>query len=114
MSTRSLISRIVFLGILDVVVIQIALALGSRISPLLGIGIAIFLIITNIVFLSERFYAWRWIVPALAGMFLLVVYPIGYSVVVAFTNYGDGHLLTKQQVVDQRLAETFAPEGAPT
>ncbi|MBI1280305.1 MAG: maltose ABC transporter permease MalF [Anaerolineaceae bacterium] len=113
-SIRSLILRIVFLGILDVVVIQLALALGSRISPLLGIGIGIFTIVTNIVFLSERFYVWRWIVPALAGMFLLVVYPIGYSAVVAFTNYGDGHLLTKQQVVDQRLAETFAPEGAPT
>ncbi len=114
MSTRSLIIRIVLLGILDVIVIQVALALGSQISPLLGIGIAVFTVITNIVFLSERLYPWRWVVPALAGMFLLVVYPIGYSVVVAFTNYGDGHLLTKQQVIDQHLAETFAPEGAPT
>lgn len=47
-------------------------------------------------------------------MFLLVVYPIGYSVVVAFTNYGDGHLLSKQQVIDIRKAETYAPEGAAT
>ena len=113
-SIRSLVLRIVLLGILDVVVIQLALALGSRISPVLGVAIVGFTILINIVFLSERLYPWRWVVPALAGMFLLVVYPIGYSVVVAFTNYGDGHLITKQQVIDQHLAETFAPEGSPT
>ncbi len=111
---KSLVARIVLLGILDVVVIQLALALGSSLGPVLSIGIIVFTVIANIVFLSERFYPWRWVVPALAGMFLLVVYPIGYSVVVAFTNYGDGHLLTKQQVIDQHLAETFAPADAPT
>ncbi len=114
MSTKGLIGKIIILGIVDVLIIQLALALGSQISPLLGIGIFVFTLIANIVFLSERLYPWRWIVPALAGMFLLVIYPIGYSVVVAFTNNGDGHILSKQQVIDLRLAETFAPEGAPT
>lgn len=114
MSIKSLALRIGMLGLVDVLVIQLALALGSYISPILGIAVVGFTILANIVFLSERLYPWRWVVPALAGMFLLVVYPIGYSVVVAFTNYGDGHLITKQQVIDQRLAETFAPEGSPT
>ncbi|MCA0453335.1 MAG: maltose ABC transporter permease MalF [Chloroflexi bacterium] len=114
MSMKSLVARIVLLGLVDVIVIQLALALGSNITPVLGIAIIVFTIIANVAFLSERLYPWRWVIPALAGMFLLVVYPIGYSVVVAFTNYGDGHLLQKQQVIDLRLAETYAPEGAPT
>lgn len=113
MNVKNLLARIFFLGIFDVIAIQLALILGSRMGLLLGIGIGVFVLIVNVVFLSERLAPWRWIVPALAGMFLLVIYPIGYSAVVAFTNYGDGHLLTKQQVIDQRLAEMFAPPEAP-
>lgn len=114
MSIRSLIIRITLLGLVDAMVIQLALALGNGVSPVLGIGLIIFAVLANIAFLSDRFYPWRWVVPAMAGMFLLVVYPIGYSAVVAFTNYGDGHIITKQQVIDKRLAETYAADGAPT
>jgi len=114
MPLKNVIARIFFLGIFDVIALQFALLLGSRMSVFLGIGIAIFVLIVNIVFLSERLFPWRWVVPALAGMFLLVVYPIGYAVVVAFTNYGDGHLLTKEQVITQRTADMFSPPDAPT
>src|SRR5690606_6630047 len=44
----------------------------------------------------------------------LILYPVGYSLAVAFTNYGDGHLLSKEQVINQRLAETYAAPDAPT
>lgn len=106
--------KILLLGIFDVFAIQFAVALGTRISIVLGIGIAIFAIVTNIAFLNDRLYPWRWILPALAGMFLLVVYPIGYSLVVAFTNYGDGHLLTKEQVISQKEADLYQPPDART
>ena len=33
-------------------------------------------------------------------MALFVVYPILFTVYISFTNYGDGHLLTKQQAID--------------
>ncbi len=111
---RSQLIKILLLGLFDVFAIQFAVALGSRISVFLGIGIGVFTIIINIVFLSDRLYPWRWIVPALAGMFLLVVYPIGYSLVVAFTNYGDGHLLTKEQVIAQKVDEHYQPPDAKT
>lgn len=114
MKLNSLILRIVFLGILDVFAIQIAIALGREISVFLGIGIAIFVLIVNVVFLREDLFPWRWLMPALAGLFLLSIFPIANSVVIAFTNSGDGHLLDKQQVIDQRLAETYAAPDAPT
>lgn len=114
MSMKWLIIKIIFLGILDVMGLQLALALGRQIGLPLGIGIAAFIILVNVVFLREDLFPWRWIVPALGGMLLLIVYPIGYSLSVAFTNYGDGHLLSKQQVISQRLAETYTPENAPT
>lgn len=114
MSMKWLIIKIIFLGILDVMGLQLALALGREIGLPLGIGIAAFIILVNVVFLREDLFPWRWIVPALGGMLLLIVYPIGYSLSVAFTNYGDGHLLSKEQVISQRLNETYTPEDAPT
>jgi ABC-type sugar transport system permease subunit len=111
---RKLLLRLIFLGIFDVLALQLAFALGREIGAPLGIAIAGYALIVTIVFLRDDLFPWRWVLPALAGMVLLILYPIGYSVVVAFTNYGDGHLLSKEQVIQQRLNETYAPPGAPT
>jgi ABC-type sugar transport system permease subunit len=113
MHIRNLILRLIFLGIFDAIALQMALSLGRAIGVPLGIGIAVYAIIVTIVFLRRELFPWRWILPALAGMVLLILYPIGYSFIVAFTNYGDGHLLSKEQVIAQRLRETFAPADAP-
>lgn len=114
MSSQTRIIRIILLGIFDVIAFYLAITLGSRISVFLGLGIGIFAIVTTIVFLDDRLFPWRWVTPALAGMFLLVVYPIGFSLVVAFSNFSDGHRLSKQQVLDNLLARTFQPENAVT
>jgi ABC-type sugar transport system permease subunit len=113
MYTRKLIVRLIFLGLFDALALQLALLLGRAIGVPLGIGIAVYALIVTIVFLRRDLFPWRWILPALAGMFALIVYPIGYSVAVSFTNYGDGHLLSKEQVIAQRTSETFAPADAP-
>ena len=47
----------------------------------------------------------------LALMCLMVVFPMVYTVYVSFTNYGDGNLLTKQQVIILLAQETYLPEG---
>ncbi len=98
-SAGSLALRIAFLVALDVIAFQLGVALGSRISIFLGIGIGVFVAVVNAVFLFRKLYPWRWIMPALAGMFLLVIYPMGYSVNLAFTNFGEGHLLTREQAL---------------
>jgi ABC-type sugar transport system permease subunit len=113
-SLRALIFKLVVLAIVDAFAVQLALTLGARIGPVLGIGIVVFTIIVNIVFLDERLYPWRWITPALAGMFLLVVYPMGYTLTIAFTNRGDGHLLSKQQVLERWESDYYAPENSVT
>lgn len=118
LSLPALLTRVVLLGIFDVVAIWMAVTFTQRISPLLGILIAVFAIIVNLVFLRDDLFAWRWIIPAMAGMVLLVIYPIGYSLIVAFSNYGDDHILTKEQAVTQitqnRADSFYAPEGSST
>ncbi len=45
-------------------------------------------------------------------MFIFMIYPIIYTIQIAFTNYGTGHILTKIQAVEQLEKETFLPEDA--
>jgi ABC-type sugar transport system permease subunit len=42
---------------------------------------------------------------------LFVIYPIVFTVYVAFTNYGDGHLLTKEQAIPLIEKATYLPES---
>jgi ABC-type sugar transport system permease subunit len=49
-------------------------------------------------------------VVGLSLMALLSVYPILYTFWIAFTNYGDGHLLTKQQSIEALEKQTYLPE----
>ncbi|MYD39934.1 MAG: hypothetical protein F4W97_14170, partial [Chloroflexi bacterium] len=77
----------------------------------LAITVAVVTIGANIINLRQGLYPLRWIAPALSLMVLMVVYPIVYTVYVSFTNYGDGNLLTKQQVIRILSQETYLPEG---
>ena len=83
-------------------VIELAVAVGA-----VTLGV-------NIVNLRQGLYALRWIAPALSLMTLMVVYPIVYTVYVSFTNFGDGNLLTKQQVIKLLSQDTYLPEGGKT
>ena len=79
------------------------------------IAAAVFLVTAgvNAAFLFERAYPFRWFSPGLALMIIMLVYPTAYTVYVAFTNYGDGHLLTRTQVLNQLEAVTFSPQDTP-
>ena len=56
-------------------------------------------------------YPLRWMLLGLVMMAMFAIWPIILTVFVAFTNYGDGHLLTKPQSIEQITKERFVPEG---
>jgi arabinogalactan oligomer / maltooligosaccharide transport system permease protein len=76
----------------------------------LGIVITVITVLLNAIFLSEELYPLRWVSPGLALMLLVVVYPIFSTVYIAFTNYGDGHLLTKPVTIRLIEQEVYLPE----
>jgi ABC-type sugar transport system permease subunit len=80
----------------------------------LAAAIAIVTVIINVVFLVDDLYPLRWISPGLALMILLVIYPVFFTFYTAFTNYGDGHLLTKPQALQIITRELYLPEGTGT
>jgi maltose/maltodextrin transport system permease protein len=56
-------------------------------------------VFTDFVVLNPKGYPYRYMIPAVFILLVLSIYPILYTVQIAFTNYGLGHLYTKEQVV---------------
>lgn len=78
---------------------------------------AAFLIIfgfVNIVVLRKEAYPLRWMVIGLVLMALFTIYPIFFTVWVSSTNYGEGHLITKKQAMDQILGRKYLPPEGET
>ncbi|MBN2146250.1 MAG: ABC transporter permease subunit [Anaerolineales bacterium] len=69
--------------------------------------IAIFL---NVIFIRKQAYPLRWMSVGLVLMAMFTIYPMAFTIWVAFTNYGEGHLVTKQQAIDQLLNKKYLPE----
>ena len=111
-STRSL-SQLVRLAILiavDGVVAWFVNRLFSLGYLPLAAGILVITLFVNFVLLRREAYPIRWMVVGLVFMALFTIYPILFTVWVAFTNYGEGHFVTKEQAIDQILKENYLPE----
>jgi len=70
----------------------------------------IILIFVNIVLLRQEAYPLRWMLVGLVLMGMFTIYPILFTIWVSFTNYGEGHLITKEQAIDQILKAKYLPE----
>ncbi len=65
----------------------------------------------NVIFIRREAYPLRWMVVGLVFMALFTIYPILFTVWVSFTNYGEGHLITKVQAIDQLSRAKYLPES---
>nr|WP_315464759.1 maltose ABC transporter permease MalF [uncultured Rhodoferax sp.] len=50
-----------------------------------------------VLYLSPRFYAWRYVFPGLLAALVFIVVPMGYTFAISFTNYSSAHLLTLER-----------------
>jgi maltose/maltodextrin transport system permease protein len=79
-----------------------------------GLAISLFaiLLFVDFAFLSPKGYPYRYTLPSIALLLVLTVFPIFYTISIAFTNYGTGHLLTREQVVESLLKEYVTDDKA--
>ena len=109
--TKNLV-KVLALGLLCAVAVYVGIFLvldehyGLAVLPIVGA------LLISYIMLSERQYPIRWLVPGLLFLIVMVVYPIGYTFVSSFTNVGTGHMLSRQQAVDQLLGRTYTPDGS--
>lgn len=111
-SLLSWIFRLLSLAVIDGIAIWLLYQMFNDGVWQLGLAIGVVTVVLNLIFLREDLYPLRWISPGLAFLIVLVVYPILFSIYTAFTNYGDGHLLTKPQTIDLLENRRFLAEGA--
>ena len=106
--------KILFLGILCAVSVYVFVFLIAKglyipsVMSLIGAGSITY------VFLSEKRYPIRWLIPGLLFLAVMVVYPIGYTLVSSFTNVGTGHMLSKDQAISHLLDRSYTPGNAVT
>lgn len=109
-TTPTLLLRLFALALVDALAIFLLYQFINDQLWFLVVTIAVITLFVNIVNLAPGFEPLRWISPAFSLMILLVVYPLVYTIYVAFTNYGDGHLFTKVQAVEILSQRTYLPE----
>ncbi|MEO6457128.1 MAG: maltose ABC transporter permease MalF [Chloroflexia bacterium] len=111
-SLRDIIQRIAGLGFIDAIALWAILSLVGDGQVAVAIAVGVVTLFINYIFLNDRLYPIRWLTPGLILMLLMVVYPLIFTVYIALTNYSDGHLLTKEQVVTQLRERTYLPQDA--
>lgn len=109
-SPLSKIVRIILIALFDIgafFFIRNALSLGF---DQLVITISVITVMLNLIFLIPKAYPFRWMALGLSFLILFVIYPMIFTIYVAFTNYGDGHLLTKEQAIPLIERTMYLPE----
>jgi len=76
-----------------------------------AVAILVIAVVVNVVLLLRKAYPLRWMVIGFVFMALFTIYPIFFTVWVAFTNYGEGHLVTEELAIDQLLNAKYLPES---
>ncbi len=76
----------------------------------IGICFVLIIIMISVAFLVPKAYMFKWMAVGLAAWLLFSIFPIIYTIYNAFTNYGDGHLITQSQAIQQIEAQTYMPE----
>ncbi|ACB09951.1 MAG TPA: DUF4896 domain-containing protein [Thermotoga sp.] len=61
------------------------------------------LVLIDFFIINPKGYPYRYTIPALVLLFVLVLYPIYFTFKVAFTNYGTGHFMSRQEAIERLL-----------
>ena len=78
-------------------------AFAALFSVVIGGGLA--------AFWFKRFYPHRYIYPGIASMIIFIIFPLVYTVYIAFTNYSDNNLFTLERAEEFHLQKKYRVEG---
>jgi maltose/maltodextrin transport system permease protein len=96
------------IGLFNAYAVVLMYAQGETIFAL----VTLVLVATGIyVFASEKTYVHRYIFPGVATMFIFIIFPLAYTLWIAFTNYSASNILTFERARDYQLSQTYRMEG---
>ena len=103
-------ATIIIVAVVDVALAWLAFKLFSLGYIPIGICMVIIMAMISVAFLVPKAHMFRWMSVGLSAWLLFSIFPIIYTIYNAFTNYGDGHLITQAQAIEQIQAQTYLPE----
>ncbi len=106
-----MIVRLGIIGLVDALALWLAVNIWGDGNIFLAITLVVIALGVTIINLRPDLWPLRWMTPGLAAITLLAIYPIFYTVYVAFTNYGTGHRFSKIEAIEQMGKTTFLPES---
>jgi ABC-type sugar transport system permease subunit len=106
--------RVILLIGFDVAMVIGIVAVIARGGTTMAAAMTAIVIVVTVIFILERAYKFRYMVPGVLLMVIFVLYPIIHTVYLSFTNYGTGHLLTKDQAVQILEDRYYLPEESRT
>lgn len=93
--------RLAAVALVDTFALLLAVNIFQDGNVFLAIAIALTALVVTVINFTPALWPLRWISPALALLILLTIYPLLYTVYIAFTNYSDGHQFTKIEAIER-------------
>lgn len=97
--------KIVCLGIIDALAVYAILVLISQGNGLVAALVALVILAINVVYLRPGLLPAKYLTPGLVFLFVFQIFVVLYCVYIAFTNYGSGHVSTKDDAVNALLIQ---------
>ena len=98
-------------GLIDLVLLYGVTLMYARGELAFALLVLILATAGSWVFISKQGYNYRYVYPSLLGVVTFIVFPLIYTVNVAFTNFGSNNLLPLERVKAIHLAKTYRTGG---
>lgn len=108
-SVSSIVTWVIIL-VVDILLGYITFRLASMGYIPLTVVFTIIILLISAAFLIPKLSHLRWMAVGLSAWLLFSIFPILFTIYNAFTNYGDGHLISKEQAIEQISRQTYLPE----
>lgn len=97
--------KIVCLGIIDALAVYAILVLLAGGSVLVAAIVALGILAINVVYLTPGLLPAKYLTPGLVFLFVFQIFVVLYCIYIAFTNYGSGHVSSKDDAVNALLIQ---------
>lgn len=106
-SIPGLLLKLLFLGVVNGLSLYAILTLVPlrEWTPLIVVVLATLAI--DVVYLSKRQIALKFLLPGTIALLIFQVYPVLYTAYIGFTNYGTGNVLDQQQAVERIISDSI-------
>ena len=98
-------------GLIDLVLLYGVMLMYARGELAFALLVLVLTALGSWVFISKQGYSYRYIYPSILGVVTFIVFPLLYTINVAFTNFGSNNLLPLERVKAIHLAKTYRTGG---